>query len=177
MSRVSMRVFSSSLLIVFILNCTLLKKTSDKQTPDLVGKITIQSIQESVHKEWFNKESGTYIVDTETLADFDNNPERIKGLSVRIFMGTWCSDSQREVPRFYNILNFLNVTKYEIIGLDIDKKSPQKFEKGMNIHHVPTFIIYQNGVEVNRIIETPVKSLEKDLIDIIQVKKYVPNYE
>lgn len=177
MSRVSMRVFSSSLLLIFLLSCTLFKKTQDTPSTDLMGKITIQSIQESIHKDWFNKESGTYLVDTETLADFNNNPERIEALSIKIFMGTWCEDSQREVPRFYNILNFLNVTKYEIIGLDEDKKSPQKFEKGMNIHHVPTFIIYQNGVEVNRIIESPIKSLEKDLIDIIQVKKYVPNYE
>ena len=46
----------------------------------------------------------------------------------------------------------------------------------MNIHHVPTFILYQNGIEVNRIIETPVESLEKDLIAIIQAKKYSSNY-
>jgi hypothetical protein len=73
-------------------------------------------------------------------------------------------------------MSFLNVTNIETIGLDKNKKSPKNLEKGMNIHHVPTFILYQNGIEVNRIIETPVESLEKDLIAIIQAKKYSSNY-
>jgi hypothetical protein len=73
-------------------------------------------------------------------------------------------------------MSFLNVTKIETIGLDRNKKSPENLEKGMNIHHVPTFILYQNGKEVNRIIETPIETIEKDLIAIIQAKKYTPHY-
>ena len=71
----------------------------------------------------------------------------------------------------------MGVTNYEIIGLNRDKQSPQGYEKGMNIDYVPTFIIYQNGKEVNRIIESPVESIEKDLIAILQAKKYTPNYQ
>lgn len=177
MSKVSMKAFSSKLLLIFFLcSCSLFNSKSEVNNNDLVGEITPKTIQESEHSSWFNKEKGSYIVDTETLADFENNPERIKALSVKIYLGTWCSDSRRELPRFCNIMSFLNVTDLEFIGLDRNKKSPEKFEKGMNIHHVPTFIIYQNGKEINRIIESPVQSLEKDLIAIIQAKKYTPNY-
>ena len=36
-----------------------------------------------------------------------------------------------------------------------------------NIEKAPTFIVYINGQERGRIIETPQKSVEEDLIDII----------
>lgn len=189
MSRVLTKVFSSSvLLILTFTNCKTKAVVSTNETTqkieetnivdkDIVGKITKLDLEHGEHAEWFNKELGSYIVDTETLSDFDNNPERIKALSVKIFMGTWCEDSQREVPRFINILGFLGVTNYEIIGLNRDKESPQGYEKGMDIKYVPTFIIYQNGKEVNRIIESPIETLEKDLIAILQLKKYTPNYQ
>jgi len=172
-----MKVFLSSVvLLLAISSCFIGVNHQTEISNDLIGIITQQQIQQSEHANWYNKELGSYIVDVETIADFENNPERIKALSVKIFLGTWCSDSRREVPRFNNIMSFLNVTKIETIGLDINKKSPGKFEKGMNIHHVPTFIIYQDGIEVNRIIESPLETLEKDLIAIIQAKKYTPNY-
>ena len=172
-----MKVFlSSTFLLLALTNCFVNVKQQSASSNDLIGIITQQQIQESKHADWYNKEVGSYLVDVETLADLENNPERINALSIKIFLGTWCSDSRREVPRFYNIMSFLNVTKIKTIGLDREKKSPKNLEKGMNIHHVPTFILYQNGKEVNRIIETPIESLEKDLIAIIQVKKYTPNY-
>lgn len=177
MLKVSMKVFLSSVLLVCtISSCFIATKHQTEISNDLIGVITQQQIQESEHAIWYNKEMGSYVVDVETLSDFENNPERIKALSVKIFLGTWCSDSRREVPRFNNIMSFLNVTNIETFGLDKNKKSLEKHEKGMNIHHVPTFIIYQNGKEINRIIETPVETLEKDLIAIIQAKNYTPNY-
>lgn len=177
MLKVSMKVFlSSSVLFLAVTSCLTVTKHPSNFSNDLIGIITQQQIQESKHADWYNKEVGSYLVDVETLADLENNPERIKALSIKIFLGTWCSDSRREVPRFYNIMSFLNVTNIKTIGLDREKKSPKNLEKGMNIHHVPTFILYQNGKEVNRIIETPIESLEKDLIAIIQAKKYTPNY-
>jgi len=38
----------------------------------------------------------------------------------------------------------------------------------LDIKRVPTFIIYENGEEIGRIIETPKKSLEKDLEKIVK---------
>ena len=176
MLKISTKVFLSSILCFLLLTqCSSTKKATTSST-ELIGEITVRDIQESIHKDWFNNELYTYPVDTETLDDLLNNPERLKSMSVTIYMGTWCSDSQREVPRFYNILRFLNVTDFKIIGMDLDKKTPKKLEKGMKIKYVPTFIIYENGKEINRIIESPVQSLEKDLISIVQAKNYTPHY-
>ncbi len=84
-------------------------------------------------------------------------------------MGTWCSDSRREVPRFYKILDELNYPeeKVELINVDRNKVGIENSVDSLNIELVPTFIIYSKGEEIGRIIETPKESLEKDLAKIL----------
>jgi tetratricopeptide (TPR) repeat protein len=41
---------------------------------------------------------------------------------------------------------------------------------------VPTLIVYENGLELNRINESPVESLERDLLKILRKEAYTPNY-
>jgi tetratricopeptide (TPR) repeat protein len=56
------------------------------------------------------------------------------------------------------------------------KQSPGGEEEGLNIHRVPTFIFYKDGIEVNRIVEQPVATLEHDMYMILQNENYIPNY-
>jgi tetratricopeptide (TPR) repeat protein len=56
------------------------------------------------------------------------------------------------------------------------KQSPTHEERGKNIHRVPDLIIYSNKNEINRIVESPVVSLEKDMLQIMEHKNYVPQY-
>jgi tetratricopeptide (TPR) repeat protein len=106
----------------------------------------------------------------------------IKDISIEIFLGTWCGDSKREVPRFLKVLDQLsfpekNIRVIALGGLDsLFKQSPGKEETGKGIFRVPVFIVYKNGVEINRINEYPVFSLEKDLSAILNNQPYVPNY-
>lgn len=103
-------------------------------------------------------------------------------ISIEIFFGTWCGDSKREVPRFLKLLHAISFPEKNItlIGLgngdSLYKQSPQHEEAGKGIFRVPTFIIYRNGVEINRINEFPVLSLERDLLNIISNGQYTPNY-
>jgi tetratricopeptide (TPR) repeat protein len=73
-----------------------------------------------------------------------------------------------------------SMEKVKIITLggsdSLFKQSPQHEENGKGIFRVPVFIIYKNGVELNRINEFPVFSLEKDLHAIVSNQSYVPNY-
>ncbi len=171
------KVSLSSIVCVFVLaQCSIAKQDIQKTNKDLIGEITIRDIESSNHKEWFGNELNSYLLDRETLDKIMNDSEKLKSISVTIFMGTWCSDSRREVPRFYDILRYLNISDFKLIGMDWNKSTPQQFEKGLTIKFVPTFIIYQNGIEINRIVESPVQSLEKDLMSIIQEKNYSPKY-
>ena len=68
---------------------------------------------------WFNKNYEKYKPNTEKL-----DTTLINNLSIKIFMGTWCHDSKREVPRFYKILNAINYDQknLQIVGLKKNKK-------------------------------------------------------
>ena len=84
-------------------------------------------------------------------------------------MGTWCSDSQREVPRFFKILdqlafNFNNIT---LIGVNRAKQADNTEVNELNIELVPTIIFFIDGKEIGRIIESPEENLEKDMVKIL----------
>jgi hypothetical protein len=49
-------------------------------------------------------------------------------------------------------------------------------EDGFDITNVPTFIFYRNGKEINRIVESPVISLEKDMLSILAGEVYKHTY-
>ena len=102
----------------------------------------------------------------------------IKEIDIETFLGTWCEDSRREVPRLYKILDGMGFPSREmdLITLDRDKKSGHGLEDGKNIHHVPTIIIYKKGKELGRIIESPIGSLEEDIFNILIGAGPDPNY-
>ena len=93
-------------------------------------------------------------------------------------MGTWCSDSQREVPSFYKIMNAIGyqTNKIDLISVDREKSTPQELEKGLDINYVPTIIFYKYGEEINRIVEAPIESLEKDILTILSGNAYKHTY-
>jgi len=86
--------------------------------------------------------------------------------------GDWCSDSQYQVPCFYKVLDDIdfpeNMTK--LIAVDRSKSAQDLDISEYDIQRVPTFIVYYKGQEIGRIIETPQKTLEKDLLDILNSK-------
>jgi len=94
------------------------------------------------------------------------------GLRITVVLGTWCPDSRREVPRFMKIVDLWGFPKQKIhmIGVDLDKVAPLGNFSLLDIQRVPTFIFYKNNIEAGRIIETPVTSLEQDMVKILKEK-------
>jgi len=89
--------------------------------------------------------------------------------SIYVFLGTWCSDSQREVPRFCKIMDheYFKGTYVRYFALDGNKKSDAIDTEEFYIDYVPTFIFYCHGNELCRIIEAPKLSLEEDIMDLL----------
>ena len=144
----------------------------------LLGKIDKKGLNQEPFKDWFEKNYEAYIVNTQLAKTYKNEIEDYK---VKVFLGTWCGDSKREVPRFYKVLESIKFPKDQLEVIAVDrttdayKQSPTGEEKGLNIHRVPTFIFYKDGKEVNRIVESPKTTFEHDINAILNVK-YTPNY-
>ena len=145
----------------------------------LIGKCSRDALLEPPFSDWFKPNYDSYVVDS-----FTCNFIRplLSGKSITIFMGTWCGDSRREVPRILKMLDccdfpMKNLTMIMVSNKDsLYKKSPQHEEAGRNIVRVPTIIIEQKGSEIGRIVEYPIASLEKDMLSILKLEKYIPNY-
>lgn len=149
-------------------------------TNKLLGIHTKDDLQQAPYQDWFTKNYTAYTVDTATAAQLG---PLLKDKHIEIFMGTWCGDSKREVPRMLKILDCAGVPAAQITLIMVDdedsayKQSPGHEEKGKFIHRVPDLLLYSNEQEMNRIVESPVVSLEKDLLAIATSKPYQPNYK
>lgn len=145
----------------------------------LAGHCPLSMMQQNPYKEWFDQSYNGYIVDTTITQQLSHLLNKI---TIEIFLGSWCGDSKREVPRMIRILQAasFDTSKLKLVFVDNStstyKQSPQHEEKGKNIFRVPTFIIYNGNKESGRIVESPVLSLEKDLLTILQHDPYTPNY-
>lgn len=135
----------------------------------LIGYCTLDVFQEDLCSGWFNFEYDSYEVDTETLEDIKTL--ELENVSIKLVLGTWCSDSQREVPRLIKILNDLdfNMQQMEIICVNSKKEAELTNVFELEIEYVPTIIIYKDKIEIGRIIEAPAESIEKDLVNILNI--------
>jgi thiol-disulfide isomerase/thioredoxin len=133
----------------------------------VLGYFKLFQIAQPPHSTWYLKGYDEYHFNTEAV----NKLTDIKkdDLTIKIVMGTWCPDSRREVPRFIRVLDAckFSLTKVQLIGVDNVKQSPIAEYSSLNIQRVPTFIFYKNNIEVGRIIENPVTSLEQDMVNIL----------
>ena len=84
-----------------------------------------------------------------------------------ILFGTWCHDSQREVPRFLKVLSENADMTSRLIGLDYNKSEPKGTAKIHDIKFTPTFIVYRDNKEIGRIIERPKISLTADISSML----------
>ena len=109
----------------------------------LLGKIDKNGLQQDAFITWFDVNYREYQMDTTTMAPLKKELDKFE---IRAFMGTWCGDSRREVPRFYKILEELGypAEKMKMVAVDYIKpnykKSPGGEEKGLQIIKVPTFL-------------------------------------
>ena len=147
--------------------------------PFMVGQINLEGLSKDPYHTWFAGQVENYTVDANLAKTFK---ETLKNYNITVFLGTWCGDSKREVPRFVKILKEADYPMEQPTMVALDrrkefyKKSPTGEEKGLNIIKVPTFIFSKSGEESNRIVESPIESLEEDILQIVMEKPYVPNY-
>ena len=145
----------------------------------LLGICSREALLQAPFVNWFQQNYNGYIVDSFTCKFVE---PLLRDKKITIFLGTWCGDSKREVPRLLKMLDCCNFppAQLELIMVSnqdsIYKQSPLHEESGRNIVRVPTVIIEEAGKEMGRIVEYPVVSLEKDMLRILRNDKYIPSY-
>ncbi len=95
------------------------------------------------------------------------------GAEVTVFLGTWCGDSRREVPRLWSAIDAAGGMvpfKVTYIGVDREKKDPAGEAAKNDIRYVPTFIVVRDGREVGRIVESSPNGVEADLLALLMGK-------
>ena len=107
-------------LVLFIVTPLSLEATADRYP---LGDISQAELLE--RHEVFKRNYDAY----EVTAGIDGLPADLK---VKILFGTWCHDSEREVPRMLKLLAASGVKEENIslISLDIRKEEPEGQGKG-----------------------------------------------
>ncbi len=142
---------------------------SKKDGEMLLGHQSLEQFKKEKFSKWYNEEHEAYPVSEESIKALKK--ANIGTYKITVFIGTWCSDSQREFPRLVKILEKCNypMNRLVIIGVNRKKQSPSGEEGLFNIEKVPTIIVEKYGAEKGRIIEqTESGFIEKDLLKILE---------
>ena len=142
----------------------------------LLGIVNQKGFENDNFIEWFKENYNGHILDTLTIKEIK---PKLKEVSIKVFMGTWCSDSQREVPALYKVIKEaeFDTANLTMIAVSQEKNTPNQLEKGLNIEYVPTIIFYKNEKEIGRYVELAQETLEKDMLAILNETGYKHSYE
>lgn len=146
----------------------------------LLGRINTEAMQQQPYNNWYAKNYEAYKVDTPVAL---NLKPLLQNKTIELFLGTWCGDSKREVPKMIKVLQTagFDTAQLKIVCVnrtdEAYKQSNAGEEVGKNVFRVPTLIVYEAQKELGRVVETPLESFEKDLITITAGLPYTPKYK
>ena len=145
-------------MVLLLVTPTSLEATADRYQYPL-GDISQAQLLE--RHEMFKRNYDAY----EVTAGIDGLPA---DMQVKILFGTWCHDSEREVPGMLKLLAASGVKEENIslISLDIRKEEPEGRAEALGVRFTPTFVFYSGSQELGRIVESPTVSLRDDVIAI-----------
>ncbi len=103
------------------------------------------------------------------------------GAEVTVLMGTWCSDSRREISRLWRAFDEVGADAgggpgsglpftLHYIGVDETKQQPAAAVAAAGLLYVPTLIVRRDGREVGRIVESSPHGVEVDLLALLDGK-------
>ena len=113
---------------------------------------------------WFDTGYGHYQPQEEYVARLRHMKDSV---DVVVVYGTWCSDSRREIPRFWKVVDSTQFPAEHVTMIAVDRtmQLPPGIQNQYRITNVPTFIINYRGMEIGRITESPRTTIEQDIVD------------
>ena len=141
-------------------------RSEEPPKPELLGLVTREEVETAV-PDWVEQE-------IESSPDFGVAAELVAALEeaeVTVFLGTWCSDSRRELARLWRAFDEVAVESpatLTYIGVDRSKEEPRELVEGSGLLYVPTFVVRLDGEEVGRIVEQAPAGIEFDLLSLVR---------
>lgn len=128
---------------------------------DLIGIVNPEQVLASYSD--FSEEYQQYTPSEQELTQFS----QLNGKEITVIFGTWCHDSEREVPRLLKLLDTSEVTlhKFTLLAVDRNKQEPSGLASQKGLQYTPTIILSDAGEELGRIIEKPAISITSDLVN------------
>lgn len=112
--------------------------------------------------------------ESEPIPEMVDQVKRIeKPLEILCYLGTWCGDSREGVPLFMRTVKAAEKKdiRVKLIGVDRKKMDPENTAIQYDIQRVPTFIVFQYGQEIGRMVEFPMKeNFVEDLVDMVNAQ-------
>ncbi len=143
----------------------------------VLGEVAREDIVSNI--AGWDAEYYSYVPDETILGDLAG---RLGGIEIVLVIGTWCSDSHREVPRIWKVLDSIGFSPGALKTFAVERAKaaseaalPQElvdWSKNVRDYYaikaVESVIVYRNGVEIGRFVEAPAKSIEADLLEILK---------
>ncbi len=109
-------------------SCSAIAQTSTEKPKILYGVCTKDSLMVEPFGKWFNTNYDTYQPNATTISNLKK--QSFDKISIKVFFGSWCGDSKREIPRFLKLLSAISFPekKIQLIGVgtgdSLVKQSP-----------------------------------------------------
>lgn len=163
----------SAILVLFTLHAfpqEFNKKTMDEKTGTeiLIGYCNESALQLGEFGQSYNLEYQAY---RPGIDELNKLKYKLDDITFTVVLGTWCGDSKEQVGRFTKLLYCLkyDINRVSFIAVDREKKAGDIDISTLDISKVPTVIVFRDGKEIGRIVETPTKTFEADLVGILNL--------
>lgn len=135
----------------------------------LKGPLTYTSLTRESSFDWLQSGQQAYRPNARKIKILKDRltPEKYQ---LVVFMGTWCADTHELLPQFFKVLQQTTYPAEKVVmyGVERDKTTRSADVRKYNVVSLPTFIVLdQAGNEKGRITESVNKSIESDLVHII----------
>ena len=162
------RICTSVALLAVSMSMFLTERAHGSEEPVLVGVVTRAEVEQAM-PDWI----GEAMRAEPDLEATERLVQEIVGAEVKVYLGTWCDDTRRELGRLWWALDSLGVGEMPQLGyLAVARGLTEPAEElvGVDLIRVPTFVVRREGIELGRIVEESPNGIEIDLLALLTGK-------
>lgn len=151
-----------AVLVIFSVGCSATEKKQAKSEP-YAGVISASQLIAQYPQ--FRAAYEQYQPSSEEISAV----KALSGKSLVVLFGTWCHDSEREVPRLLKLLDLSGVElqNLSLHGVNYNKHEPTNLHQKYDLKYSPTIVLMQGENELGRVVEKPTLSLGEDLAGFV----------